>query len=223
MSVRMPPIELANAKGIINLAGLVPADFAMARMMGNSSATVPVLLTKAATTAVTSITRKKSFTSFVPASLSRRPLMILARPVWNTAPPTTKRPIIMTTAELEKPASASDGVSTLVTSNSARELRATMSERTLSAMKATMVSPKMTRTVPTCPAGEESISPNCDSHPPTCDKATIASENNSMRNVCVSLLRIYFVFRNEQNAQQGAFVQIPCENTEYCTNEQVSL
>ena len=54
MSVRMPPIELANAKGIINLAGLVPADFAMARMMGNSSATVPVLLTKAATTAVTS-------------------------------------------------------------------------------------------------------------------------------------------------------------------------
>ena len=62
MRVSTPPIELAKARGIINLEGLMPALLHMARMMGSSRATVPVLLTKAATTAVTSITRKKSTT-----------------------------------------------------------------------------------------------------------------------------------------------------------------
>ena len=147
-------MELAKARGIISLPGLVPADFAMARMMGRSRATVPVLLTKAATTEVTIITRKKSFTSLVPANFNRRPEMILAKPVWNTAPPTMNRPIIMTTAELEKPARASPGVSTLVTKSSAMELSATISERTLSAMNATIVRAKTVRTIPTCPAGE---------------------------------------------------------------------
>lgn len=122
--------------------------------MGSSKATVPVLLTKAATTEVTSMTRKKSFFSFVPASFSKRPDIILARPVWNTAPPTINRPIIITTAEFEKPASASPGVSTLVTRSRAMELRATISERTLSAMKATMVRAKVNTTTETCPVGE---------------------------------------------------------------------
>ena len=81
IKVSMPPIELAKASGIMSLAGLVPALLAMARMMGSSRATVPVLLTKAATTLVTIITRKKSFTSLVPASLSRRPDMVRAKPV----------------------------------------------------------------------------------------------------------------------------------------------
>ena len=61
--------------------GLVPDVFAMARMMGSSSATVPVLLTKAATVAVTSMTRKKSLSSLLPARRSKRPLMIFASPV----------------------------------------------------------------------------------------------------------------------------------------------
>ena len=65
-----------------------------------------------------------------------------------------KRPIIMTTAEFEKPARASLGVSTLVTSSNANELSATMSERTLSAIKATMVSRKTPMTMLTCPACE---------------------------------------------------------------------
>ena len=81
MSVNMPPIELAKAKGIMSLAGLVPADFDMAKMMGSNNATVPVLLTNAATTLVTIITRKKSFTSLVPANFSSRPEMMRANPV----------------------------------------------------------------------------------------------------------------------------------------------
>ena len=59
----------------------MPADFDMAKMMGNNNATVPVLLTKAATTLVTNITRKKSFISLVPANLSNRPEMMRANPV----------------------------------------------------------------------------------------------------------------------------------------------
>ena len=81
MSVNMPPIELAKANGIISLAGLVPADFDIARIIGSNKATVPVLLTKAATTLVTIITRKNSFTSLVPASLSKRPEIMRAKPV----------------------------------------------------------------------------------------------------------------------------------------------
>ena len=154
MSVNIPPIELAKASGIMSLLGLVPAVLAMASTMGSSSATVPVLLTKAATVAVTSITRKKSFFSLVPASFSKRPEMILAKPVWNTAPPTINRPIIMTTAELENPAKASPGVNTLVTNSNASEHSATMSERTLSAMKAIMVRAKVATTTTICPVGE---------------------------------------------------------------------
>lgn len=81
IKVSTPPSELAKARGIINLEGLTPLVLHMARMMGKSSATVPVLLTKAATTAVTSITRKNNLFSSVPASRNRRPLIILAKPV----------------------------------------------------------------------------------------------------------------------------------------------
>ena len=141
---------LAKARGIISLAGFVPEVFDMARIMGSSSATVPVLLTKAATTAVTIITRKKSRFSSVPARRSSLPLMVLARPVWNTAPPTMNRPIIITTAELENPASASEGVMTLVVSRMAMEQSATMSERTLSTINATIVSRNVSTTMACC-------------------------------------------------------------------------
>ena len=57
MSVKTPPSELAKAKGIISLAGEMPAVLHIARIIGRRSATVPVLLTKAATTAVTSMTK----------------------------------------------------------------------------------------------------------------------------------------------------------------------
>ena len=77
----MPPMLPAKASGMSNRADDSPAPRAMLTTMGSISATVPVLLTKAATTLVTIITRKKSFTSLVPASLSRRPDMVRAKPV----------------------------------------------------------------------------------------------------------------------------------------------
>ena len=63
MRVKIPPILEAKAKGIIKRDGFTPAVLAMARTIGRSMATVPVLLTKAATTAVTIITTKKRFFS----------------------------------------------------------------------------------------------------------------------------------------------------------------
>ena len=60
----------------------------------------------------------------------------------------------MTTAELENPAKASPGVNTLVTNSNASEHSATMSERTLSAMKAIMVRAKVATTTTICPVGE---------------------------------------------------------------------
>ena len=60
----------------------------------------------------------------------------------------------MTTAEFEKPARASPGVSTLVTSSRASELSATMSDLTLSAIKATMVRANTAITMATWPEGE---------------------------------------------------------------------
>ena len=154
---------LAKASGIISLEGLVPAVLAMARMMGSSRATVPVLLTKPATTAVTVTTRKKSFSSLLPASRSSFPLMILASPVWKTAPPTMKSPIIITTALFENPASASEGVSTLNTSRVAMEQRATMSERILPMTKATAVRTKVTTVTVACASGVARISERCES------------------------------------------------------------
>ena len=81
--------------------------------------------------------------------------MILASPVWKTAPPTMKSPIIITTAELEKPARASEGVSTLVTSNRASEQSATMSDLTLSAMNAAMVRANVATTMMICPESDD--------------------------------------------------------------------
>ena len=60
----------------------------------------------------------------------------------------------MTTAEFEKPAKASLGLSTLVTSSKANELRATMSLRTLSAINATMVKANTAITMVTWPVDE---------------------------------------------------------------------
>ena len=156
MSVSTPPMLLAKASGIMSLEGFTPAVFDMASTMGRSSATVPVLLTKAATSAVTSSTRKKRRFSLVPARRSRRPLMVLASPVWNTAPPTTKRPIMMTTAELENPDRASFGEMTPVSSRAAMEQRATMSERTLFMTKATMVATNVKTVIPACTSGAAS-------------------------------------------------------------------
>ena len=104
-------------------------------LMGSISATVPVLLTKAPITAVTSITSKKSRSSLVPASFITLRLIILASPVCTMAPPTTKSPTIMMTTELENPDRASSGVRIWKMSKANNEHSATKSERNLPATK----------------------------------------------------------------------------------------
>ncbi|MOA07464.1 hypothetical protein D3C78_1271590 [compost metagenome] len=108
--VSVPPKLLAKASGISRRPGLISALAARLTTIGSITATVPVLLTNAPINEVASITVISSLVSFVPASFSMRLLAIRARPVWNIAPPTTNKPIIIITTELEKPASASPGV-----------------------------------------------------------------------------------------------------------------
>ena len=81
ISVIIPPILLAKAKGINSLPELTPAFAAMLTTIGSISATVPVLLTKAPMAEVPSMTSKKRRVSLFPASLSNLELIILANPV----------------------------------------------------------------------------------------------------------------------------------------------
>ena len=117
----------------------MPLDEAMETTMGIMSATVPVLLTKAPMTAVTTIIRRNSKRSLPLANVRMRPPTALARPVCTMAPPTTKRPTIMTSTGLEKPDNASVGVSTPVSSKPVRAQRATMSARGLPTTNKTIV------------------------------------------------------------------------------------
>ena len=110
ISVIIPPMLLAKARGINRRLGFVPALAAMLTTMGNMRATVPVLLTKAPMADVTSMTRRKRRNSLVPASLRILLLIIFASPVWKIAPPTTNNPTIMITTEFEKPERPSSGV-----------------------------------------------------------------------------------------------------------------
>ncbi len=130
ISVIIPPMLLAKARGMRSLLGDVPAFAAMLTTIGSISATVPVLLTKAPIVPVTSITRRNSLVSLVPAKAIILLLIILARPVWKIAPPTTNRPTIMITTEFEKPERASSGVSIWQSSKASRAHNATRSERT---------------------------------------------------------------------------------------------
>ena len=81
MRVIMPPILLANARGISRRREDVPAYAAILTTIGSIRATVPVLLTKPPIRAVTSITIRKRRVSLVPASLITCPPIIFARPV----------------------------------------------------------------------------------------------------------------------------------------------
>ena len=101
---------LAKASGINRRRTFAPALAAILTTIGNINATVPVLLTNAPINAVASITSRNKRNSLFPESFSRRPLIIFAKPVWKIAPPTTNKPIIMMTTELEKPDNPSSGV-----------------------------------------------------------------------------------------------------------------
>ena len=115
--------------------------------MGNSNATVPVLLTKPPMADVTSITIMKRRISLLPASFSMRELIILARPVWKMAPPTTNRPTIIITTELENPDKASAGVRISHSNKAISAQSATTSERTFPFTKKMTESNKITTVV----------------------------------------------------------------------------
>lgn len=135
MSVIIPLILLAKANGISRRLGFIFTLIAILTTMGIIMATVPVLLTKAPITEVTPITSKKSLSSLSPANFISLELIILAKPVWKMAPPTTKRPTIIMITLLEKPERASSGVRIPAASNVTSEHSATMSERNLPLIK----------------------------------------------------------------------------------------
>ena len=60
MRVIIPPILLANARGMRSLLGEVPADAAILTTIGIITATVPVLLTTDPMVPVTIMTSRKS-------------------------------------------------------------------------------------------------------------------------------------------------------------------
>ena len=148
ISVSMPPMLLAKAKGISSRLALILALAARLTTMGSIKATVPVLLTKAPIPAVTNITSRNRRNSLFPAIPIILPPIIRASPVWNTAPPTTKRPIIIITTEFEKPERASCGVRMPKSIRQMRAHKATMSERTLPKAKNTADTARITRVTP---------------------------------------------------------------------------
>ncbi|CCY65371.1 unknown [Prevotella sp. CAG:1124] len=81
ISVSIPPKLLANASGISRREALTPDLAARLTTMGNIKATVPVLLTNAPINDVTTMISRNKRSSLLPANLSMRPLIILARPV----------------------------------------------------------------------------------------------------------------------------------------------
>ena len=147
MSVIIPLMLLAKASGMSRRLGFILALIAMLTTMGIMIATVPVLLTKAPISEVTAITNTKSRVSLFPARRMSFELIILASPVWNMAPPTTKSPTIIITEVLEKPEKASlelgSRIPKMISSASAHN--ATMSERIFPEMKNTIVSSRMAK------------------------------------------------------------------------------
>ena len=79
--VIIPPILLANARGMSRRRGDVPADAAILTTIGSIRATVPVLLTNIPIAEVTNITRRKSLSSLFPARVMTLLPIIFASPV----------------------------------------------------------------------------------------------------------------------------------------------
>ena len=147
MSVSIPPMLLAKARGMSRRLAFMPPFCARLTTIGIISATVPVLLTNAPMTAVTTISNRNSRSSLPSASVISLPLAFLASPVCTIAPPTTKSPTIIITTELEKPDSASCGVSIPVSNRATRAQSATRSERTLPIAKNTAEIARITSVV----------------------------------------------------------------------------
>ena len=145
MSVIIPLMLLANARGMSRRLGFILALMAILTTIGIMIATVPVLLTNAPMNDVTAITRMKRRVSLFPARRISLELIIFASPVWKMAPPTTNRPTIIMTAVLEKPEKASFDVGSRmpIMTSSASAQRATISERILPDMKKTIVNIKV--------------------------------------------------------------------------------
>ena len=147
ISVSMPPMLLAKARGISRRLARIFAFCAKLTTIGIIRATVPVLLTKAPITAVTTISNRNKPSSLSPARVISLPDAFLASPVCTIAPPTTNNPTIIITTELENPDRASCGVSIPVSSRATRAHSATRSERTLPMAKNTAERARIMRVI----------------------------------------------------------------------------
>ena len=105
--VSIPPMLLAKASGISSRLARIFAFCAKLTTIGIINATVPVLLTKAPITAVTTISSKNNPNSLSPANVISLPEAFFARPVCTMAPPTTNNPTIIMTTGFENPDKAS--------------------------------------------------------------------------------------------------------------------
>ena len=129
MSVSMPPMLPAKASGISRRDCEKPPERHRLTTIGSISATVPVLLTKAPTNDVASITSTNSRVSLPPASpIILRPARP-ASPVLKMPSPTTNSPAIMMTMGLAKPANASSGDKMPQSTSESAVHTATRSER----------------------------------------------------------------------------------------------
>ena len=143
MRVSIPPILLAKASGIRRVLAFVFVPAAILTMIGNMSATVPVLLINPPIADVVAITSKKRSRLFPRAIFIILLLIIFANPVCKIAPLTTNSPAIINTIGFEKPANASEGLRMFVKTSDKRAQRATMSDLILPKAKKTAETAKM--------------------------------------------------------------------------------
>ncbi len=146
MSVCIPPKSDPNDSGMSNLLGLMPASRAKLRATGNITATVPVELINADKNALASINNSIKRVGLLPALLLKKRPTRSATPVSNSPAPTTNKPAIMMTNELEKPASASLADSTPVMVSASSDNSATKSSRMRSLINKPIVIAKITKT-----------------------------------------------------------------------------
>ena len=136
--------DIAVAGGHVGLDGGVDQGPAVGRhQQGVSGATTPVELITPDNNATASIRTTIRRRSLVPAICRIRSPMAAANPVWNTAPPTTNRKPMLSTAVLEKPATASSVETTPVRTSESRTSNATRSIRSHSVMNNTTATTRM--------------------------------------------------------------------------------
>ena len=129
------------------LEGLILFFLLMLMMAGAITATVPVSLMNPDSMATVPMIIANNRDSLFPANWMIFPLMLSARPVSITAPPTMNKEAIVITIGLEKPARASSGERILLTINKINSPRATRSTESHSVIKKSMAPPNKARVI----------------------------------------------------------------------------